>query len=309
MTSSGPTASSTARLKVFVGELLRCKNIVFLTGAGISAESGVPTFRGAGGLWRTYSAQSLATPEAFRSDPSLVWQFYSYRRELVSAISPNKGHYAITKLQDLMERDFGAEVSVITQNVDGLHSEAGNRRVFEMHGSLWRVKCTRCGNKTSNYDIPIVEALGPKSSYLKNPAEQYEDGTSAICSGSELADSVWIPDKDLPKCQNIVSQKACKGLLRPDIVWFGETLNSNIMRACDLLLSKCDMLIVVGTSVQVYPAAGFVPIVSARGTPVVEINLEETPATASCKYSFLGKSGEILDQVLDLLTEEIEGIN
>ena len=119
--------------------LAKAKNVVFLTGAGVSAESGIPTFRGAGGLWRTYAAQDLATPSAFRQNPSLVWEFYSYRREVVLSKEPNKAHVAIGEFQGRM-RSEGKNVSVVTQNIDGLHQRAGAKDVIELHGKLQQIQ-------------------------------------------------------------------------------------------------------------------------------------------------------------------------
>ena len=134
------------------------QHLVILTGAGVSAESGVPTFRGAGGYWRRYQAQQLATPEAFHTNPSLVWEFYHYRREVMGSKHPNPAHTAIADI----ERRFSAEdreVVVITQNIDGLHRRAGSHNILELHGNLFKVRCTRCEAVTVNTDSPIVESL------------------------------------------------------------------------------------------------------------------------------------------------------
>ena len=123
-----------------IDALKEAESLVVLTGAGVSAESGVPTFRGAGGLWREYSATSLATPEAFRDDPRLVWEFYNYRREVLTPLAPNPGHYAIASMEERFAR-----FTLITQNIDNLHRVAGTREIVELHGNIWRVRCTNLG--------------------------------------------------------------------------------------------------------------------------------------------------------------------
>lgn len=129
--------------------LYSSSRVVVLTGAGISAESGVPTFRGAEGLWKNYRAEELATPEAFKKDPQLVWEWYNWRREKIAPVRPNAAHYALAELEKRF-RIF----TLITQNVDGLHSIAGSHPI-ELHGSIWRVKCTECGLSEENRDVPI----------------------------------------------------------------------------------------------------------------------------------------------------------
>merc|ERR1712083_787393 len=134
------------------------KHVVVLTGAGVSAESGVPTFRGAGEFWREYAAQDLATPFAFRRDPSLVWEFYHFRREVMREKHPNPAHIAIAEAEKRLKAE-GKKLVVITQNIDELHRRAGTENILELHGSLFRVRCVRCGEITENRDSPICEAL------------------------------------------------------------------------------------------------------------------------------------------------------
>ena len=211
--------------------------VVVLTGAGVSAESGVPTFRGAGGFWREFQAQQLATPEAFEEDPSLVWEFYHYRREVMLEKQPNPAHLAIAQAEKKL-KELGKRLIVITQNIDELHKRAGSENILELHGSLFRVRCTRCGEETSNYDSPICEALRDKGKPDPN------------------AGSANIPVKDLPTC------KSCGGLLRPAVVWFGEGLNHDVLGQAHDEIEECDVCMVVGTSSVVYPAAMFAPMVS-----------------------------------------------
>jgi NAD-dependent deacetylase len=132
------------------GRLGSAAALVVLTGAGVSAESGVPTFRGEEGLWRNHDPQELATPEAFAADPSLVWEWYDWRRSIISRIQPNPAHYAIAELEKR-----SPEFTLVTQNVDGLHLLAGSKKVIELHGSIWRVRCVECGNSSENRDVPI----------------------------------------------------------------------------------------------------------------------------------------------------------
>ncbi len=198
--SSRPSSDLSAFRDVFA----KSQHIVALTGAGISAESGVPTFRGSGGLWRTYKAQELATPEAFASNPSLVWEFYSYRRELVQTKDANEAHKALAEAEKRLANE-GRRLVVITQNIDELHRRAGSDNVIELHGTLFKTQCTKCGDIAVNKDSPIVPALKDKGS-----------------PDPEVMDSK-IPITDLPhcvKCQN--------GLLRPYVVWFGEPLDPSV---------------------------------------------------------------------------------
>uniref|UniRef100_A0A4W2ILN6 NAD-dependent protein deacylase sirtuin-5, mitochondrial n=1 Tax=Bos indicus x Bos taurus TaxID=30522 RepID=A0A4W2ILN6_BOBOX len=234
----------------------KAKHIVVISGAGISAESGVPTFRGAGGYWRKWKAQDLATPQAFARNPSQVWEFYHYRREVVQSTEPNAGHLAIAECQARLHRQ-GRQVVVITQNIDELHRKAGTKNLLEIHGSLFKTRCTSCGVVAENYKSPICPALSGKGA----PDPQTQDA--------------GIPVEKLPRCE----EAGCGGLLRPHVVWFGENLDPAILEEVDKELALCDLCLVVGTSSVVYPAAMFAPQVSARGVPVAEFNMETTPAT------------------------------
>ena len=146
--------------------LARADRVVVLTGAGISAESGVPTFRGADGLWKQYRAETLATPEAFERDPALVWQWYDWRRGLIAPVEPNPGHRVLAEWQDLFK-----EFAVITQNVDGLHGKAGSRNVVELHGNIWKVRCTRDNTVREILDTPLprIPPICPECGALLRP--------------------------------------------------------------------------------------------------------------------------------------------
>lgn len=221
-----------------------------LTGAGISAESGIPTFRGAGGLWRSYRAEDLATPDAFRRDPRLVWEWYDWRRGVVSAAEPNAGHRALAEFESRRQGGF----TLVTQNVDGLHERAGSREVRRLHGSLWQVRCTGCGGQSEDLRVPLPE----------------------------------LP----PRCE------ACGALLRPGVVWFGEALPKAEWEAAVEAAATCEVLLVVGTSAVVYPAASLAPLARRGGARVIELNMEETPQSAIADLALRGAAGVILPEIL-----------
>eukprot|EP00062_Callorhinchus_milii_P026269 gi/632988188/ref/XP_007882970.1/ PREDICTED: NAD-dependent protein deacylase sirtuin-5, mitochondrial [Callorhinchus milii] len=253
----------------------KAKHITILTGAGASAESGVPTFRGAGGLWRKWKAQELATPEAFGRNPSRVWEFYHYRRELMLSKSPNSAHIAIAECEARLSKQ-GRKVVVVTQNIDDLHKRAGSKNVLEIHGSLFKTRCTNCNNVTENYKSPICPELAGKGA----PDPNTEDAK--------------VPVENLPRCK----ESGCNGLLRPHVVWFGETLDSDILTEVNNELDICDLCLVVGTSSVVYPAALFGPQVAARGVPVAEFNTDITNASKTFTFYFKGRCGITLPPAL-----------
>ena len=196
------------------------RRVVFVTGAGVSQESGIPTFRGRDGLWRNHDAMRLATIDAFREDPKLVWEWYNDRRRNVRRAEPNPGHAAIAALEGY------ADVAVLTQNIDGLHQRAGSSRVLELHGSIARIRCTTCGRREET-----------------------------------LAEFDEVP----PRC-------GCGGMLRPDVVWFGEGLPQDVWREAVGLAGRCDMMVVAGTSLAVSPA-NTLPLHARRGGALmVEVN-------------------------------------
>jgi len=227
--------------------LATARAVTVLTGAGISADSGVPTFRGADGLWRNFRAEDLATPEAFARDPRLVWEWYNWRRELIATKKPNPAHYAVAELERRLERFW-----LITQNVDGLHRTAGSQKLSEIHGNIWKVRCTRCSRVDENREVPI-----------------------AI----------------LPSCA------ACGGLLRPHIVWFGESLASEDLDRSYEALGRCEVLLIIGTSGIVYPAASFAPVAKAAGAFVVEINLDPTPHPELVDVSLQGRAKDVVPEL------------
>ncbi|HVR84035.1 MAG TPA: NAD-dependent deacylase [Planctomycetota bacterium] len=228
--------------------LAGARSIVVLTGAGISAESGVPTFRGPGGLWRNYRPEDLATPQAFHEDPRLVWEWYAWRRGLIAQARPNPGHEALATL----ERRSPA-FTLITQNVDGLHALAGSRAILEIHGNLWRTRCLGC------------DTVG-------------EDRAMTL-------------DRIPPLCP-------CGSLLRPDVVWFGEALPEDLLGRSIAAVETCDLMLVIGTSGVVQPAASFADAALSRGVPVVEINLDPTPLSDRATVALQGRSGQILPRLI-----------
>ncbi len=224
--------------------LAGARSVAVLTGAGISADSGVPTFRGPDGLWRNFRPEELATPEAFARDPKLVWEWYDWRRGKVAACRPNLAHDALVRLENRVPR-----FALLTQNVDGLHREAGSRNLIELHGNIWKVRCTKCHEVSDNRDVPIP-----------------------------------IP----PHCE------ACGGLLRPHIVWFGESLDPDDVTAAFDAAESCDVFLVAGTSGIVQPAASFVSVAKRAGAFVIEANLDPTPNTGIVDVHLSGRAAEVL---------------
>lgn len=213
------------------------RSVAVLTGAGISAESGVPTFRGTDGLWQNHRAEDLATPQAFRRNPELVWEWYGWRRRLIGACQPNAAHHTLVEMETHFE-----EFLLITQNVDGLHRLAGSHSVVELHGNIWGLRCTRtCRAPWQDRRVPLPE----------------------------------LP----PRCPG------CGAMARPDVVWFGESLPGAALDAAFAAAQRCQMLLVIGTSAMVQPAASLPLIALQRGAYVVEINPQSTPLSQSVQES------------------------
>lgn len=235
-----------------IDRLRTATRVMALTGAGVSAESGVPTFRGEEGLWKNFRAEELATPEAFHSSPALVWEWYDWRRSLIAPLKPNKGHEALASMEKIFD-DF----TLVTQNVDGLHRVAGSKNPVEMHGNIWYTRCTKERTVTENRETPLAE----------------------------------IP----PKC------KECGAMLRPHIVWFGESLDTAVLARALGAAEKAEVIFIVGTSGVVQPAASLAGMAKRNGATVIEINLERTPISTEADVTLLGPSGEILPQIIDIL--------
>lgn len=241
--------------------LADARQIVVLTGAGVSAESGVPTFRGERGLWRSYRPEELATPEAFQRDPALVWAWYQWRRGLIAQCAPNPGHHALARLA--LQRDG---VTLVTQNVDGLHHRAA------------REEASRLGS------------AGPEPAF---PLEVHGAIHRDRCSGcSRLTEAIPGDDPGPPGCAT------CAAQLRPDVVWFGEALDPDVIGAAQQAALGADVCLVAGTSALVYPAAGLPELTLQAGGTVVEVNLDATPLTARATVSLHGPSGELLPLIL-----------
>jgi NAD-dependent deacetylase len=221
------------------------RKVVVFTGAGISADSGIPTFRGPNGLWRNFPAEDLATPDAFCRDPLLVWEWYEWRRDLIRKAKPNAAHKAVARLPDAV---------VVTQNVDGLHARAGAHDIIELHGNLFRVRCTK-----EQRTLMREEAF----------------------------------DTLPPHCE-------CGALLRPDVVWFGETLSDDTVARAVSVIRNADLLLVIGTSGVVYPAAGFVTL--HRGLSI-EINPEASGVSSACTFAVAEKAAVATPPIIDAILE------
>ncbi|NJE04636.1 NAD-dependent deacylase [Thermococcus sp. M36] len=236
--------------------LARSRFAIAFTGAGISAESGVPTFRGFNGLWKKHRPEELATPEAFKRDPYLVWEFYKWRIDLIRKAKPNKAHRALTELEEM-----GILKAVITQNVDDLHREAGTRNPIELHGNIFRVRCTSCDYRED----------------LKETGRLDE----------------FLAQKDLPRCPR------CGSLLRPDVVWFGEPLPRKAIEEAFRLAERADLVLVIGTSGVVYPAAYIPQIVKETGGKVIEINPDESGITPIADVFLRCSAGEAMEKLIE----------
>lgn len=248
-----------ARARELIG---RAERIIVLTGAGVSAESGVPTFRGTGGLWKSHRPEQLATPEAFARDPRTVWEWYGWRRSIVASCAPNPAHLALARLA------LARPVTLVTQNVDGLHHRAAEAvaesreaaaRAYplEVHGAIHRDRCSGCGARS----LGAVEV----------------DTTSA---------------ETLPRCA------MCGALLRPDVVWFGEPLDMDVLGAAFAAAESADLCLVVGTSSLVYPASAVPETALRAGASLVEVNPEETPLSPLATVTVRAAAGAVLPRVL-----------
>lgn len=235
-----------------VEALRRARRTVVLTGSGVSAESGVPTFRDPqSGLWSRYSPEDLATAEAFERDPELVWGWYQWRREQIAAARPNAAHLAIAALERLCPGFL-----LITQNVDGLHQRSGSRNVVEFHGNILR---NRCSVDRELVDMDVSGSTRP------------------------------------PRCPR------CGGRLRPDVVWFGESIPQAALSLSNAAAAGCDVFLAVGTSALVQPAAGLAALAQQAGALVAEVNTQETPLSGAVDVRLRGPAGELLPALVAAL--------
>ncbi len=251
-----------------VRRLRRASQVVVLTGAGISAESGIPTFRDAmDGLWARFGPEEVASREAFRRAPEQVWDWYAQRRAKISEARPNAGHFALAELERRLPGFLLA-----TQNIDDLHRQAGSRRIVELHGNIHRLRCF-------DHDHPAS-------------TEQWGSAADASGGGGEL-DPLGQSHRRPPCCRR------CGSLLRPDVVWFGETLDIGHLRQVVAALRQADLFLSIGTSALVEPAASLAYEAAARGASLVEINPEATPLTASIDFALRGRAGLVLPVLLE----------
>lgn len=235
---------------LLIQRLTAAKTVVVLTGAGVSAESGVPTFRGEKGLWKHYRPEELANFDAFIRNPKLVWEWYNFRKNLIYKVNPNPGHFALAEMEKILDNFY-----LITQNVDNLHQKAGSQKIYELHGNIMRNRCVDCN-------------------------KYYND------------DQIIFNEKDqVPHCE-------CGGLIRPDVVWFGESLPVYELEMSFKIARNCDVFFSVGTSAVVQPAASLPIEAIQAGAYVVEINSEPTVITNYVHESIIGKSGDVLPKLI-----------
>lgn len=235
-------------------KIKKTERIVILTGAGISAESGIPTFRGKNGLWTKLSPEELASFESFYKNTEMVLEWYKYRKEIIKHSQPNGGHIALSRLSRIPKH-----FDLITQNIDGLHQQAGNHDVIELHGNIFENYCIRCGQ---NYD-----------------SEQFD----------EIFDS---SPNHIPRC-------FCGGLIRPNVVWFGEALPRDNLEKAYSATMDADVFISVGTSGLVRPAADLPIVAKQSGACLIEVNIQPTVLSHEADLVLLGAAGQILPMLVE----------
>jgi NAD-dependent deacetylase len=240
MTTSHNDASAT--MDLVRQRLAEAHHVCILTGAGVSAESGIATFRDPDGIWARFSPQELASMDGFMSNPDRVRDWYAHRKAIAETAQPNAGHKALAALQDVVP-----ECTIVTQNVDRLHQRAGSRRVLEVHGNLIENRCNDCSRIRTD-------------------------------------DEIMCPD--------------CGGLMRPNVVWFGENLPADVFQAAEEACRRCDVLLVVGTSAEVYPAASLPYVALRAGATVVEVNPNQTSFTPHATMAIHGTSADVLPQLV-----------
>ena len=261
MGAAGQSETDSAKIEAVADYIRGCRRLVILTGAGVSKESGIPTFRDKmTGLWEGYDPTQLATPEGFLKDPSLVWRWYDWRRQLVGGVEPNAGHIAMAELEAWMSGRAGAaegkNFALVTQNVDQLHQRAGAKNVMELHGNIVSFRCFERGHQWQG-QVPF--------------------------------------DLDFPPlCQ-------CGSLLRPNVVWFGEALPAATLQQASQAARECDLMLVVGTSALVQPAASLPYMALEHKARVVEINPNETALTQDATTFLSGASGAVMPQLVRFL--------
>ncbi|MBW1854518.1 MAG: NAD-dependent deacylase [Deltaproteobacteria bacterium] len=236
-------------------DIVKAKKTVSLTGAGMSVESDIAPFRGEGGIWEKYDPVEYAYIDVLRTNPGKTWILLSEMQEEILKAKPNPGHLSLAQLERM-----GFLSSIITQNVDGLHHEAGNKNVIEFHGNHRRAYCMECGKQIKSEEISL-ETLPPH-------------------------------------CD-------CGGVIRPDVVFFGEAIPHEALTQSNHDVKSCDVMLVIGTSAEVQPAASLPGIAKSSGATIIEINIQETGFTGyTSDYFIKGKSGEILPQIIDKIKNE-----
>ncbi len=235
-----------------IQKLKSAESVVFFTGAGISAESGVPTFRGEDGLWKKFKPEELANFDAFLKNTELVWEWYKYRKQIIANVQPNPGHYAIVEFEKIYKN-----FAIITQNVDNLHRRAGSKNIFELHGNIQHNYCIKCRR--------------------------------------DFSDELILSKTEIPNCD------VCGGLIRPGVVWFGETLPEDQWNGAERAALSADVFFSVGTSGIVFPAASLPYSAKRNGAYIVEVNPETTPLTDIADEFLSGKSGVILPQIVKII--------
>jgi NAD-dependent deacetylase len=237
-----------------ISRLLGAESVVAFTGAGMSAESGVPTFRGDQGIWKKFRPEELASMDAFLRNPAIVWEWYAARKKILAEVKPNPGHYGLAELETMYP-----QVSIVTQNIDNLHRRAGSSRVYELHGNIERNYCIQCGKAHTDEEI--------------------------------------VPGEGAPICVS------CGGLVRPDVVWFGELLPMDEWEGAVRSVESADVLLSIGTSGVVFPAAELPLIARRHGAYVVEINPEATESTDWMDESIRGKAADMIPQLVALIRD------
>jgi NAD-dependent deacetylase len=234
-------------------KIIDLDKFVFLTGSGISKESGIPTFRGPEGLWRKYDPMKLASISGFYEDPKLVWEFYKNRQDLIYNCNPNPGHLSIANFEKIKKESL----CVLTQNIDGLHEKAGSKNISELHGNIFKVECTNC-KSTDKINQKIEEPFPP------------------LC-------------------------KVCKNILKPGVILFGEPLNWKVWKNAEQISNNCDVMFIVGTSLNVGPVNQLPLYAKRNGSILIEVNPEPTTIlTELIDYSIQGSATEILPQLLEI---------
>lgn len=299
------------QLKEFQEYLVNAKRVVAVVGAGLSVSSGLPIFRGSQGLWKNFNMIDLATPDAFYIDPGLVWQFYSCRRANAIKARPNEGHRALAKLSKCRKIEY----LTINQNIDGLLTRAGHSKdnLQNIHGSLFDLQCTSfmCNYvDNDNFDIPLTKALADSEFEYQKGARKRSIGEEINPMSPQFTPVKQIAEKDLPQCP------ICKdgSILRPGVVWFGESLPLNSINTIDNFIEqdeKVDLVLVIGTSGTVYPANSYVERIRYKGGKVAIFNtdIESNVLNGEVEgtWGFLGDAAETLPVALGPLLDDDRG--